>query len=175
MWMVGGGFPAISTMDKLTYSTETTAAVADAALSIGRRGLAATGNSTAGYFGGGGPSPSPKSTIDRVEANLGNPATVSPNRASWTDFLQLWRPSNTTRMRCSMFLSILLVVAVVRVLLLPQVVTCAFRDPHVPPATDLVDGLSLRGLARAPLYCLPKAAGRLWKQEGFFRRFLEVS
>ena len=32
---------------------------------------------------------------------------------------------------------------------------------------------ALRDQARAPLYCLPKAAGRLWKLEGFFRGFLE--
>jgi hypothetical protein len=40
-------------MDKLTYSTDSTAAVPGAALSLARRYLAATGNSTAGYFSGG--------------------------------------------------------------------------------------------------------------------------
>jgi hypothetical protein len=42
-------------MDKVTYSSDTTAAVPGANLSVARYGLAATGNSTAGYFGGGGP------------------------------------------------------------------------------------------------------------------------
>ena len=54
----GGGYPISSTMDKVTYSTDTTAEVPGAALSDGRWRLAATGNSTAGYFGGGLPSTS---------------------------------------------------------------------------------------------------------------------
>jgi len=40
-------------MDKVTYSTDTTAEVPGAALSVTRFSVAATGNSTAGYFGGG--------------------------------------------------------------------------------------------------------------------------
>ena len=65
----GGGIitgPAIvSTTDKLTYSTETTAAVAPAALSSTRSNLAAAGNSTAGYFAGGS-SPAIVSTTDKL-------------------------------------------------------------------------------------------------------------
>ena len=64
----GGGStqPApYSTMDKVTYSTDTTAAVPGAALSAARHYLAATGNSTAGYFGGGQPFPS-GSNIDTL-------------------------------------------------------------------------------------------------------------
>jgi len=49
----GGGYPDLSTMDKVTYSTDTTAYTPGANLSLGRYDLAATGNSTAGYFGGG--------------------------------------------------------------------------------------------------------------------------
>jgi hypothetical protein len=49
----GGGDSALSTMDKITYATDTTAFTPSANLSSGRRSLAATGNSTAGYFGGG--------------------------------------------------------------------------------------------------------------------------
>jgi hypothetical protein len=65
----GGGFtypPIIylSTMDKVTYSTDTTVATPSANLSIPRRGLAATGNSTHGYFGGGN-APS-VATMDKV-------------------------------------------------------------------------------------------------------------
>jgi hypothetical protein len=51
-------------MDKVTYSSDTTAAVPGAALSAARYYLAATGNSTAGYFGGG--DPGPRSTMDKV-------------------------------------------------------------------------------------------------------------
>ena len=50
-------------MDKVTYSSDTTAAVPGAALSVARYGLAATGNSTAGYFGGGNPN---TSLMDKV-------------------------------------------------------------------------------------------------------------
>ena len=52
----GGGYDGTnprSTMDKVTYASDTTAAVPGAPLSAARRYLAATGSSTAGYFGGG--------------------------------------------------------------------------------------------------------------------------
>jgi len=66
----GGGSPGPrTTMDKVTYSSDTTAAVPGANLSVARSGLAATGNSTAGYFGGGGIVSSPstiRSTMDKV-------------------------------------------------------------------------------------------------------------
>ena len=52
----GGGNPGpVSTMDKVTYASDTTAAVPSANLSLARYALAATGNSTHGYFGGGDP------------------------------------------------------------------------------------------------------------------------
>ena len=51
----GGGNPGpLSTMDRTTYSTDTTTVVPGAALSVARYGLAATGSQSAGYFGGGG-------------------------------------------------------------------------------------------------------------------------
>ena len=40
-------------MDKVTYASDTTAAVPGANLSAGRYALAAAGNSTHGFFGGG--------------------------------------------------------------------------------------------------------------------------
>ncbi len=65
----GGLFPGVpgtySTMDKLTYSTDTTAAVPGAALNVARFGFGATGSTTAGYFGGGFEG-SPRSTMDKV-------------------------------------------------------------------------------------------------------------
>ena len=48
----GGSSPVKSIVDKLTYSSDTTAAVPSANLSQSRTYLAATGNSTHGYFGG---------------------------------------------------------------------------------------------------------------------------
>ena len=51
-------------MDKITYSDDTTAALPGANLSAARYSLAATGNSAAGYFGGG--NPGPVSTIYKV-------------------------------------------------------------------------------------------------------------
>ena len=52
-------------MDKVTYSTDTTAAVPSAALSSPRFSPGATGNSTNGYFGGGG-IPTGATTMDKV-------------------------------------------------------------------------------------------------------------
>ena len=71
----GGGGPApnlYSTMDKVTYATDTTAAVPGAALSIARRYLAATGSSSAGYFGGG----QTYSTMDKVTYSTDTTAAV---------------------------------------------------------------------------------------------------
>ena len=65
----GGGSPGpISTMDKVTYASDTTAAVPGANLTVARFLLAATGSSTAGYFGGGAvPSgPNSYSTMDKT-------------------------------------------------------------------------------------------------------------
>ena len=49
----GGGYPRTSLMDKVTYSSDTTAAVPGANLTAETSEFAATGNSTHGYFGGG--------------------------------------------------------------------------------------------------------------------------
>ena len=69
----GGGLH--STMDKVTYSSDTTAAVPGAALSVGRLDVAATGSSTAGYFGGGG-SPGLLSTMDKIDYTSDTRTTV---------------------------------------------------------------------------------------------------
>ena len=53
-----------STMNKVTYSDDTTAAVPSAALSSARYLFAATSSTTAGYFGGG--VPGPFSTVDKT-------------------------------------------------------------------------------------------------------------
>jgi hypothetical protein len=74
----GGSSGSLSTMDKVTYSSDTTAAVPGAALSVGRSNLAATGNLTSGYFGGGlNPSNSSVfSTVDRVTYSSDTTAAV---------------------------------------------------------------------------------------------------
>jgi len=57
------GSGLFSRMDKVTYSTDTTAAVPGANLTENRSHLAATGNSTAGYFGGGSIAANSRTTI----------------------------------------------------------------------------------------------------------------
>ena len=61
-------------MDKVTYSSDTTAAVPGANLSVDRWSLAATGSSTSGYFGGG--APGPRSTMDKVTYSSDTTAAV---------------------------------------------------------------------------------------------------
>ena len=66
-----------TTMDKVTYSSDTRSTVPGAALSVGRRGLAATGNSDAGYFGGGlSPGSAIYSTMDKVTYSSDTTAAV---------------------------------------------------------------------------------------------------
>ena len=63
----------VATMDKVIYSTDTRTTVPSASLSGARSRLAATGNSTSGYFGGGS---SPGLTIDRIEYSTDTRSTV---------------------------------------------------------------------------------------------------
>ena len=56
-----------------SYSSDTRSAVPGAVLSAARYGLAATGNSTAGYFGGGS---GPKTTMDKVTYSSDTTAAV---------------------------------------------------------------------------------------------------
>jgi hypothetical protein len=61
----GGAIPtAVSRMDKVTYSTDTTAYTPTANLNAPRSAHAATGNQAAGYFGGGGPA---QTTMEKVD------------------------------------------------------------------------------------------------------------
>ena len=60
----GGGTPGSrSTVDRIDYSNDTATASVRGPLSLSRYGLAATGNSSFGYFGAGGNS----STVDRID------------------------------------------------------------------------------------------------------------
>ena len=64
----GGGSDAISnlaTIDKVDYANDTATASVRSALSSAKQQIAATGNGSFGYFGGG--SPGPVSTVDRLE------------------------------------------------------------------------------------------------------------
>ena len=73
----GGGLPATSLMDKIDYSNDTTAAVPGANLTFARSLLAATGSSTAGYFGGGMNSGFANvSTMDKVTYSTDSTAAV---------------------------------------------------------------------------------------------------
>ena len=70
-WFGGGSvsFPAVylSTIDRIDYATDTATASLRGPLSLARRGLAATGTSTYGWFGGGFAGSSFVSTVDRIE------------------------------------------------------------------------------------------------------------
>tara|TARA_B100000035_G_scaffold108555_1_gene92126 strand:- start:760 stop:4680 length:3921 start_codon:yes stop_codon:yes gene_type:complete len=77
----GGGRDTVATpyhslMDKLTYSTDTMAAVPGANLPQGRGYLAATGNADAGYFNGGRDTFGPKSSMDKLTYSTETTATL---------------------------------------------------------------------------------------------------
>lgn len=68
-YFVGGGNPALSRADKVTYSTDTTAQSPGASLSFARTGLFGVGNGAYGYFLGGldnNVSSSPVTNSDRL-------------------------------------------------------------------------------------------------------------
>ena len=71
-------------MDKLTYSTDTTARVPGANLSVNNEGMAATGNPSSGFFGGG--SPGPKSTMDKIDFSSETTAQVPGASLSGTRY-----------------------------------------------------------------------------------------
>ena len=60
----GGGVPSTSTVDRITYATDTATASVRGPLSLSRYALAAAGNTTDGWFGGG--SYPFRSTVDRI-------------------------------------------------------------------------------------------------------------
>jgi len=60
---LGGGFFS-STVDRITFATDTDTASARGPLSAARKGLAAAGNTTDAWFGGGAPSST--STVQRI-------------------------------------------------------------------------------------------------------------
>jgi hypothetical protein len=66
----------VATMNKVTYSSDTISTVAGAALSVASRGVAATGNSTNGYFGGGLTPGGAASTMNKVTYSSDTTAAV---------------------------------------------------------------------------------------------------
>jgi hypothetical protein len=63
----GGGYGPLSTVQRITYATDTATASVRGPLSLARYGLAAAGNTTDGWFGGGWDGgPSYRSTVDRI-------------------------------------------------------------------------------------------------------------
>jgi len=65
-----------SSIDRIDYSNDTATAPARGLFSGGRKVTAATGNSSFGYFGGGG-YPTAVSTVDRIDYS-NDTATASP-------------------------------------------------------------------------------------------------
>jgi hypothetical protein len=72
-WFGGGTSPSapgiVSTVQRITFATDTATASVRGSLSLARRALAATGNTTDGWFGGGnttGSVPGLQSTVDRI-------------------------------------------------------------------------------------------------------------
>ena len=61
----GGNGAGLSTVSRITYATDTATASVRGPLSSARNALAAAGNQTDGWFGGGYYS-GPKSTVDRI-------------------------------------------------------------------------------------------------------------
>ena len=71
----GGSAPGPrSTVDRIDYSNDTATASVRGLLSLAKSYLAATGNSSYGYFGGGN---GPVSTVDRIDYS-NDTATASP-------------------------------------------------------------------------------------------------
>ena len=58
--------PVVSTVDRIDYSNDTATASPKGPLSLARYGLAATGNTSFGYFGGGAPGTG-KTSVDRID------------------------------------------------------------------------------------------------------------
>ena len=73
----GGGPGSLSTVDRIDYSNDTATASVRGPLSLARFRLAATGNSSYGWFGGGNLAPGVVSTVDRIDYS-NDSATASP-------------------------------------------------------------------------------------------------
>ena len=67
-WFGGGNEASnpTSTVNRITYATDTATASVRGPLSLARQNLAAAGNFTYGWFAGGGVYPSFFSTVDRI-------------------------------------------------------------------------------------------------------------
>ena len=85
-WFGGGTYypygdiatiPFTSSVDRIDFSNDASTASPRGSLSLARYGLAATGNSNYGWFGGGFPGPGPLSTVDRIDFS-NDLATASP-------------------------------------------------------------------------------------------------
>ena len=71
----GGGTPALSIVDKISYSDDTTARVPTADLTIGRQGLCATSSQTGAYFAGGR-IPAHQTVVDKITYSTDTSARV---------------------------------------------------------------------------------------------------
>jgi hypothetical protein len=62
----GGGYGPLSTVQRITYATDTATASVRGPLSVARYGLAAAGNTTDGWFGGGWDGGTLYATVNRI-------------------------------------------------------------------------------------------------------------
>lgn len=96
---IGGGYDdaptsaSVSTVDKLTYSNDTTARQPTADLSLARQLLAAVGNSDAGYFAGG--LPNNVSTVDKLTYS-NDTSAATPSAFLSIQRRSLWGTGNIT-------------------------------------------------------------------------------
>ena len=65
-WFAGGAPSTRSTVDRITFATDTAAASVRGPLSAARTRFAAAGNTTDGWFGGGTDDIGNKSTVQRI-------------------------------------------------------------------------------------------------------------
>ena len=67
-WFAGGNGPVLSTVDRITFATDTNTASVRGPLSAGRYYFSGTGNTDYAWFGGGTTATNPqiRSTVDRI-------------------------------------------------------------------------------------------------------------
>ena len=79
----GGGFPAVVTVDRVEFASDTSAATPKGAMTSGRYKAAGVGNTKFGYFGGGvTATPAYVTTVDRLDYSSDSTAMVAKGSLS---------------------------------------------------------------------------------------------
>ena len=79
----GGGFPAVVTVDRVEFASDTSAATPKGAMTSGRYKAAGVGNTKFGYFGGGvTAAPAYVTTVDRLDYSSDSTAMVAKGSLS---------------------------------------------------------------------------------------------